>query len=393
MTKRRVRVWRKPGTESLGEVHRRTYLPLAGRIKSTTKKCPSGWWYVVGPKRYLCADYGRPSYRLPHGKMRPRVRNDKLIPIPVYYAGRDGVPVYKSREDAAAGNLDRVVERGFAFAVRYTTRVAGKRYLVTRARELVPRSGMHRHRASDFQGRALDGRPEKPIGCVYRPRGAVVYDRAKGGKRRVDRLKRLTWVTIHEEKKVGRRRYLRVGSDRWIRARTVRRVRFSEPPRQVKGKDEVWIEVLTRSQTLVVYKGSKPVYATIVSTGNHENPTPYGLFRVWIKIAVETMDNTPGAADPYKVEAVPWIMYFHKGYAIHGAYWHEGFGRPRSHGCINLAPKDAKVVFDLSSPNLPPGWRSRWANPRKRGTLIRVRRNTRQKVGWFKPKPNKKKTF
>jgi hypothetical protein len=382
VTKRRVRIWRKPGRGSLGEVYRRTYLPFVKKIRATTRTCPSGRWYLVGPRRYLCADYASPSHQFPHGVTRPVLRKGKLIPIPVYFARRDGVPVYKSREDAAAGRLDRVVERGFAFAVRYVTRIGKKRYVKTRAAEFVPRKEMYRHRPSDFAGKQLDGRPERPLACVVARKGAVVYRTA--GRRRVDRLKRLTWVSIWANKKVRRRRYLQIGKNRWIRARAVRRIHFSKPPRYVKKPHEVWIEVLTRHQTLVVYKGKKPVFATLVATGKYSDPTPHGLFRVWIKIAVEAMNNRPGAADQYKVEAVPWILYFHKGYAIHGAYWHNGFGRRRSHGCVNLSPRDARVVFGLAQPPLPPGWHSRWSDTRTPGTLIRVRRNTRQKVGWFK---------
>jgi lipoprotein-anchoring transpeptidase ErfK/SrfK len=62
-----------------------------------------------------------------------------------------------------------------------------------------------------------------------------------------------------------------------------------------------------------------------------------------------------GAAG-FELRDVPWIQYFASGYALHGAYWHDVFGTPRSHGCVNLAPIDARVVFLWSDPPLPAGW-------------------------------------
>jgi lipoprotein-anchoring transpeptidase ErfK/SrfK len=62
-----------------------------------------------------------------------------------------------------------------------------------------------------------------------------------------------------------------------------------------------------------------------------------------------------GAAG-FELRDVPWIQYFASGYALHGAYWHDVFGTPRSHGCVNLAPIDARVVFLWTDPPLPEGW-------------------------------------
>jgi hypothetical protein len=58
----------------------------------------------------------------------------------------------------------------------------------------------------------------------------------------------------------------------------------------------------------------------------------------------------------FKLRDVPHIQYFHKNYAIHGAYWHDVFGIARSHGCINLAPADSLRVFHWTEPAVPQGW-------------------------------------
>lgn len=62
-----------------------------------------------------------------------------------------------------------------------------------------------------------------------------------------------------------------------------------------------------------------------------------------------------GAAT-FELRDVPWIQYFAAGYALHGAYWHDVFGIPRSHGCINLSPIDARIVFRWTDPPVPDGW-------------------------------------
>jgi lipoprotein-anchoring transpeptidase ErfK/SrfK len=58
----------------------------------------------------------------------------------------------------------------------------------------------------------------------------------------------------------------------------------------------------------------------------------------------------------YEMREVPWVQYFSEGYALHGAYWHDAFGQPRSHGCINLSPKDARWLFHFTNPGLPQQW-------------------------------------
>lgn len=67
---------------------------------------------------------------------------------------------------------------------------------------------------------------------------------------------------------------------------------------------------------------------------------------------------------------MPYVQYFEGGYAIHGAYWHDGFGRPKSHGCINLAPEDARRLFFWTDPQVPSGWHG--ARKALTGTIIFV---------------------
>ena len=383
---KRTRVWRKPGKFSIGEVMPRTHLPYVAKLFIPYgRKCPGRWFYQVGDREYLCAVAGKPSFQFPHGIPRPVVPEGKLLPVRVFSATRDGVPVYKSVKDVEAQNLDRVVERGFSFAARRVSVKIGKSYyLKTMRGEYVPRRMLWERKPSQFQGIPLDGRPEHPPACVIARKYASVWDKPGRGRRRVGKKPRYTWLTAYERKRVGKYRFVRIGPDQWVDARNLRVFTFTKPPNMLKSPDEKWIEVLTGRQTLVAYEGAKPVYATLVSTGRREHPSPEGLFRIWIKIGVDRMNNHPGEAEMYLVEAVPWIMYFYKGFALHGAYWHDGFGNPKSHGCVNLSPKDARHIFDWTSPALPPGWHSRWADKYAPGTLVRIRRHPGQRVRFMR---------
>jgi lipoprotein-anchoring transpeptidase ErfK/SrfK len=83
------------------------------------------------------------------------------------------------------------------------------------------------------------------------------------------------------------------------------------------------------------------------------------------------MDGDGASGDlPYSIEDVPFVAYFKGSYALHAAFWHSNFGREMSHGCVNLAPRDAKVVFDFVDPQVPKGWHGVFATKDRRGSLV-----------------------
>ncbi|MEO6418016.1 MAG: L,D-transpeptidase [Polyangiaceae bacterium] len=126
---------------------------------------------------------------------------------------------------------------------------------------------------------------------------------------------------------------------------------------------EKWIDVDLPRQMLIAFEGDHPVYGTLVSSGRrtpwdpeHDHPTPTGTFRIYEKHVTATMDGDVAADGPYSIEDVPWVMFFQGSYALHGAFWHNLFGTPRSHGCVNLSPIDARELFFWTEPRLPKGW-------------------------------------
>jgi lipoprotein-anchoring transpeptidase ErfK/SrfK len=159
----------------------------------------------------------------------------------------------------------------------------------------------------------------------------------------------------------------------WVRAVNATRTDPGPPPRDL-GDHEKWIDVNLKRQTLVAFEGTTPVYATVVSSGRNEHETPPGSFRIREKHITSTMDgNADTAADgPYSIEDVPYIEYFNAGYALHGAFWHSEFGHVKSHGCVNLAPWDAKALFGWTEPQLPEGWHAVFATKDHPGTRVIV---------------------
>lgn len=114
------------------------------------------------------------------------------------------------------------------------------------------------------------------------------------------------------------------------------------PPGVEKG--EIWIDVDLTNQFLEVYKGKNLLNGFLVSTGTWGTPTVTGQYRVYVKYPAADMAG-PG----YYLPSVPYVMYFYEGYGLHGTYWHNNFGTPMSHGCVNLRTDDAEWVYNMAS--------------------------------------------
>lgn len=173
------------------------------------------------------------------------------------------------------------------------------------------------------------------------------------------------------ETRLNNETYYTIGDNEVIAADRVRRIDPTDPPPEV-GPNERWIDVNLDRQFMVAYEGARPVYATLVSTGKREFETPEGAFRIESKFISTNMSDAPDGDEPYLIEDVPWTMYFHLAVALHGAFWHSRLGRERSHGCVNLAPADARWLFFWVGPELPEGWHGVSATEDNPGTRVYV---------------------
>jgi lipoprotein-anchoring transpeptidase ErfK/SrfK len=110
----------------------------------------------------------------------------------------------------------------------------------------------------------------------------------------------------------------------------------------VSGEKHIYVDLST--QTLVAYQGATQILKTFVSTGKWSK-TPTGNFRIWEKLRSTRMAGGEGA-DAYDLPNVPYVMYFYNDFGLHGAYWHDNFGHTMSHGCVNMRPVDAKILYE-----------------------------------------------
>ncbi len=114
------------------------------------------------------------------------------------------------------------------------------------------------------------------------------------------------------------------------------------------GLHEPWVDVNLTTQTLVAYEGDTPVLTTLISSGTWQHPTVTGQFRIYLTFASQTMDGRRLGYD-YYLENVPYVMYFYEDYALHGTFWHNNFGTPMSHGCVNMRTSDAEWLYGWAS--------------------------------------------
>ena len=239
---------------------------------------------------------------------------------------------------------------------------------------------------TEFDGVVLDGpgadaKHKLPFAFIVGSRANQTQldptDKADGVKRadHIDRFSILNLTGKHEA--LHDRVYHETDQGFWVRDIDVAVVREPKVPDDI-GPNERWIDVDLSSQSLVAFEGRKPVYATVVSTGRRnadpekDHRTAIGTFHIREKHISTTMDDDGASDGTYRIEDVPWVMYFEKSFALHGAFWHSSFGREKSHGCVNLTPHDARFIFGWAGPKIPDGWHGVKATKENPGTRVVV---------------------
>jgi hypothetical protein len=244
---------------------------------------------------------------------------------------------------------------------------------------LIPLDRVHRVEGSRFHGVPFTEGGELPMVFVKGRRTGIYTGEPGQQGLRFDRFagEREAVLVTGRTGQVGKLRYLQTRGGQWIRDQNL--VWVGPPARMPAAAEqgEKWVDVSLERQTLVAYEGKRPVFATLVSTGRDGTGDPettlstvQGEFRIHTKHVSVTMDSDE-AGDEFELNDVPYVQYFSGGYALHAAYWHDGFGTPRSHGCVNLAPKDARWLFGWSDPPVPTAWHG--AMSLTRGTLVSIR--------------------
>ena len=261
------------------------------------------------------------------------------------------------------------------FALLSTFDYEGRRYGVTTELAVLPLDRTRVIKPSTFSGKKLDDEVTLPVAFV-RSHHASHYLSGDGGALTAgDAIGFREAIPITGKTRLHNGvSYLEARDGSLIREeQTVRVDSVRRAPAWASGKRR-WIDVSILKQTLVAYEGTKPVYTTLVSTGadglgdpKKTHSTIQGAFLIHTKHLSVTMDDDR-IGDEFDFRDVPFVQYFTEGFAFHAAYWHDEFGTPRSHGCVNLAPIDAAWLFNWTLPEVPPEWHG--ALSLKKGTLV-----------------------
>ena len=106
--------------------------------------------------------------------------------------------------------------------------------------------------------------------------------------------------------------------------------------------------VVLGTQRAYAYEDGVLKHTAVISSGLPDTPTVTGDFKIRLKVRSQTMSGFD-----YRLENVEWVMYFYSGYAFHGTWWHNNFGRPMSRGCVNMTIADAKWFYEFGEIGTP----------------------------------------
>ncbi|MGB1287435.1 MAG: L,D-transpeptidase, partial [Aggregatilineales bacterium] len=198
---------------------------------------------------------------------------------------------------------------------------------------------------SSFTGYLL---PEEPLQYTIAWSLVNMYPSPEPGGSPLESLEyiyRYTPLRVYTEVEVDGYRWYQIDAGKWVHQHRVSKVNaVSEIPEGIET--DLWVGIDLFEQNVVVYEGARPIFATLTSTGLPRWPTFEGVYNIYYRTQREHMTWGVVGDDYYVLEEVPWTMFFDEGRALHGAYWHDGFGYRRSHGCVNLSITDAKWLYD-----------------------------------------------
>jgi hypothetical protein len=164
----------------------------------------------------------------------------------------------------------------------------------------------------------------------------------------VNRNEKSMWYKIYDRQ---------IRESLYVTAHEVRVVSLNElgllSPEVPEEDKRIYIDLV--SQSVTAFEGENPVLVARCSSGDRGTTTPLGDFRTYHKGPSIHMTNQGDAvANIYDLPGVPWVSFFTgSGVALHGTYWHNDYGRPRSRGCVNLKSEDAKFIYRWTRPEVP----------------------------------------
>lgn len=274
---------------------------------------------------------------------------------------------YVSHAGAAAA------DSGFAIATSFDWQ--GRLFGLTTELDLIALDRLKLVRQSEFHGLELAPNEGLPVAFSKERYGQRYARKENGDFGAGPPLGDREGVKLTGQTKPGG--FLETRDGTWVAEASMRVLAPRDSWPSFATGDRKWIDISIKQQSLVAYAGKVAVYATLVSTGRgvlgdpaETEATPRGTFMIYQKEVASTMDGDEDKGDSFNLRDVPFVQYFHKGYALHGAYWHDEFGKVRSHGCVNLAPLDAAWLFEWTDPSVPATWHG--VLNKERGTVVYI---------------------
>lgn len=344
-------------------------------------ECAGKGWGDLGGGAFACLEATRKGDDAVPREL-PELRDPELAPF-FYGKLKTGQQASRWKNLAAwqAGEdpIDELEpEHDYAFVTR--RRAGGEIVLIDDRDRVVLEKNIARYRPSRFAGRDLLSEPvpaDRVLSWgILWPENPVMSEPSESSRALPSIDYQAEILVLPEPVRNDEGVWWAIDGGGYIHNRNLRRFQPMAPPEGIAA-DETWIDVELESQTLTVMRGAEPIFTTLVSTG-FKGPTPRGLFRISMKQAIGQMQSRADAEEQYNVEAVPFVQYFSGNFALHGAFWHYRFGHKISHGCVNLSPKDARRVYQLTSPQPRGGWLHVYEGEGVLGSTVRVRKGEEQ---------------
>jgi hypothetical protein len=291
-----------------------------------------------------------PQRPLPVSRVDP-----ELGDVPFTYIrskSKKGTPLYTSLDEAfAKEDPYRTVEPGFVFFswIEQFRNDDGKKVYMIAPGVYVRSSGVSPLGLPTFRGMSFSRTPDKPFAWVLarnETRAGPGLDQPFTGRW----INRFDVVTVFDIEEIGNWTWYKIGPNDWVDDHSLGIV-FPDPEQPEGVQENRWISINLYEQTMTAYENGEMIYATLISSGLDGWWTQPGVFQVYSKLEIDPMQGAFAAdrSDYYYLEDVPWILYYDESRAIHGAYWHNGYGYPRSHGCVNISPADAEWFYNFAN--------------------------------------------
>ncbi len=370
---------------AIGNARQGNLLPASA---ASGRDCDDGSWYRVSAGGYVCtgdgarlvapgdAQIGRatsgsapwlwaPSDETPHPLLYARVITKRAPRLSALPTDEHGEPIPLPAEPKSS-QVERFMVGDYFLALAGEREHAGQRFYQTVQGRFVRADDIELKPAQPMHGEALTDDVKLPL--AFTLDDAPLYCHRASGLERCGTIAKHARFAAAELVTHEGKSYMPGPEGTLVAADALRVARKAERPSGVSSRAK-WVHVDLSQQVLVAYEGDKPVYTTLVSSGRDGYHTPRGLFRVERKYFTKTMRGDDDVSGSYEVQEIPWVMYYDGNYALHGAYWHNLFGRTKSHGCTNIPPVDARWLYRWADLELPAGWHSMY---HRKGTYVYI---------------------